>query len=186
MKMVRGLVAAVALVMSAGAAQASLIGDQVTVSYLSPNTATVVGTDVVTIGAGSEIVCPGAFSLCSVYPGFDLDFAADSVTFRSGLSGILSNQTFNGFSFTDLDFGPGLVLASLTLDTNISGLDLGDIAFGNNFARVNLSGLAVTSQSFFALNFTTREVSAVPEPGAVGLLGLGLMGLGLALRRRNG
>lgn len=176
--------AAAVMVAFAGSAKASLIGDEVTVQYMSPNQNSVVASDVVTVGAGSEIVCPASNNLCSLFL-FELDFVADSVTFRSDIAGQLITQPFNGFGFLDLDFSASEVIASLALDTNIAGLDLGRINYGDDFAYVNLSGLQLTTDSFFSLNFTTRDVTAVSEPGGLGLVGLGLIGLGLGLRRRQ-
>jgi hypothetical protein len=48
-----------------------------------------------------------------------------------------------------------------------------------NVARYNSSGAAVIS------GFQLEEISAVPEPSVIALFGLGLVGLGLARRRRQ-
>ncbi|MDA5193925.1 PEP-CTERM sorting domain-containing protein [Govanella unica] len=180
------LVVAAAMMFGANTAEASLMGSQVKVNYYFPDLAHAYATQTVTVGAGSEIACPGGSPLCVLVGDFDLDIVASSVTVRLGYMGIFNKTSFNGFSFENLDFGDGAVLSGVALDTNILGLDLSRVSFGDHFVRINLSELYFTSQSFFALNFTTSDAAAVPEPAALGLLGLGLITLGAGLRRRRG
>ncbi len=175
---------AIGVAFSSGAAQASLIGTQATVKYMFPDLGTVYSQDTVTIGAGSEITCPGVFNLCGVQVTFDVDFVADSVTVRIGEDDIVTAD-FNGFLFDNLDFGPNTVLAGVSLDTNIVGLTDAQVAFGDDFVSINWAGLSSTGNSFFALNFTTRDVVVqTPAPGILALFGLTLAGLGLVRRRR--
>ncbi|MDA5193924.1 PEP-CTERM sorting domain-containing protein [Govanella unica] len=179
------LAVAAAMMFGATTAEASLMGSQVKVNYYFPDLAHVYTTQTVTVGAGSEITCPGASPSCATMRIFDLDIAASSLTVRLGFHDSFTPALFNGFSFEDLDFGDGAVLSGVALDTNILGLDLSRVSFGDHFVRINLRELGFTSQSFFALNFTTSDAALVPEPGALGLLGLGLITLGAGLGRRR-
>jgi hypothetical protein len=68
----------------------------------------------------------------------------------------------------------GLLNGSFSV-TGLPGCTRGNCVNGNPVAHIALYG---------ALSATEDDSTAVPEPGALGLLGLGLLSLGAAHRRK--
>jgi len=171
------ILALVAVLMSPIAANADLIGQDITVEWLFPDDSTLFAADTVTVGAGAEISCPGAFNLCS---GFvvdaDIDIGANVITLLvTGGSSAWTATSFNGYSFSDLSLG-GL-WDSYILDTNFSGLDASRVTFDGSELLVNMQGLAANEGDYFTFTL-------VPEPGTLALLGIGLLGMGAARRKK--
>jgi hypothetical protein len=140
----------------------------------------------VTVGASVEIDCPGPSPICAGFnaPEATIDIGASTISYNHPVipSGFNSGD-FNGFEFSDLDWvGDHGFLVGFTRDTNIAGLDVSRVAFGDDFIRINLQGLAAnTTDRFFVL---TLDHSPIPEPTSAILFGAGLLVVGSALRRR--
>ncbi|WP_166882527.1 PEP-CTERM sorting domain-containing protein [Massilia mucilaginosa] len=85
------------------------------------------------------------------------------------------------FRLTDLDFSNGALLQSLTVDTNMLGYGL---TVGTDYIEIDLSGISGTRDAYFHGQFVT---SAVPEPGSMAMLSLGLaiVGIGAARARKH-
>lgn len=174
-----------------GWASATLIGDQV----LIEQNRTTLGTfrdDLVTVGAGVELSCPGAFELCEAnIPGDSqgsIDIGASSILFNLGsiIAAVFDSDTFNGYIFSDLDWtdGPGAI-TGVSLVTDVDGLSASRISFGSDFVAVNFESLLLDEDDTFFELTLTHSVS-VPEPGTLGLLVAGLLGfLAKSLSRRH-
>lgn len=92
-------------------------------------------------------------------------------TFSSGACGGISKETIC-FDTTGSGTATSLFLVLSNADTS-SGITLGNIHVAGSFCA--------PAATCFA---TTTEVSTVPEPGSLGLLGTGLVGVGFFARRR--
>ena len=186
----RRLLLATTLILTATAAQANLIGTQVTLvynfdypGYVGPTST----TDVFTAGAGIEAQCTGGGSgnanVCFMLsaPNQSVDFGASTITYTftsTGLPGGFNPQPVNGFSFQTLD-GDGPI-GGYTLSTNIAGLDGSRISFTSSSIDLYMGGLALGFAGTFELTLQ------IPEPTTLGLLTVGMLGLRATRRRGAG
>lgn len=107
-----------------------------------------------------------------------IDFFDDSISFVRLVLNIIGVKKDGGGT---VDFGDGFVFA---FDDN-----------GNNFFTITLADPGVNSFTFTASDGVWAEIKqvrfdfgddiSIPEPGMLGLLGLGIAGLGIARRRRT-
>lgn len=89
---------------------------------------------------------------------------------------------FWGFTASGLD--------SLTFTANNGSTWLAEFQFGNLVNAVFLNGVIYVAEANVGsldvqMRLTQQQVSTVPEPATLGLFGLGLLGLGLAKRRKQ-
>ena len=104
-------------------AQASLIGDIVTIEALFPDIGTVFADDVVVVASPIfELACPappGTFEICdSYYTSNETVINIEAFSIRQDYFNFSSYTTaaFNGHRFSDLDFAGGLTLVGFTRD----------------------------------------------------------------------
>ncbi|MFO1299301.1 MAG: PEP-CTERM sorting domain-containing protein [Burkholderiaceae bacterium] len=112
-----------------------------------------------------DFVCTGFFS-CGWVPVTSPDSGAEYGYLHVGATGINLGEVDDGmFSFS---FGSGSVLGDLQADGKLS-IDLN----------------ATRGDFYIDKSVLTATGSAVPLPGALGLIGIGLVGLGVATRRKQ-
>ena len=176
----RAALAATAFALALPAAAApSLIGDNVTINWLFPDTSTLFATTTVTVGAGVEVTCPGPNPLCA---GFavpaTIDIGATSIFVTEAAGSAWNPGAFNGLDFTSLDFGPGIFLTGFSLSTDLVGLTASRISFTGHSISFNAEDLSFRTAPYtIRLDLITSEFT-VPEPSTVALLALGFAALG--------
>jgi hypothetical protein len=157
------------------------VGSDVTITYLSPTVRSVfAGPTVLSITTDpTTLTCP-AFGpgVCKAFvENGAITIGANSFTVVENSGSSYATEPFNGFEFSNLDFGPGLHLSGFALLTNLAGLTPADVSFTNDSIRYNGSGLSFeTSPYFITLTVTT----AVPESSTWAMMALGFCGLGFA------
>jgi hypothetical protein len=166
-----------ALTTIAHPALADMIGDSLTIRRLYPDLATEFAPSVnTTVQAGAgDAVSPQA-TLYLINPEANtilFDFIA-----TSGFGGEADNTPFDGLQF--LGFNEPIQNVSIVQEI---GIDIVGLAFDLDFINLNLNGV-FTADSVITLSVTfATQQEQVPAPGALALLGVALVTLGLMRRR---
>ena len=174
----------------AGPAQATLIGDSVTVRIAVPLQGPFDETGSTTVTADAS----DAFELTK--PGNNLVFRVDPfdaglvvTLLQGGFAFGVPSQDPTVIEFSDLQWQgtPGRVTGASIVE-NFS-LNLGlitDITFTDSSVRVALTRLRPASWSAGdVLTINLETAHALPEPASLALFGVGLLSLGVAVRRRH-
>lgn len=173
---VAGVIAGGFLLCAATAANASLIGDTITVTNESP-LGTILNSQFVVVTEANEAVSLGGAAFA------DINAASIEIIWTRGVA--TRNGPFNGYVFSDLDWLPDAgSIVGVSLVTNIDGITMQDVTFTADSVAIDTEGTARTNTSFLNVFLETSHSSQIPEPGTLAMFGLGLAGLGLARRRR--
>lgn len=171
-----------AMLLSAGA-NATIIGDQITVS----STGGLVGSQTVdvTVQSGVVEISVGVNNEFVLFINEFIDIEESTIQLSFFVDGFLDGATF---TFSDLDWigDPGFVSnAALASITNFN--DTGtSVDFGDDFIAITISGNTEgpsDTRSLITIDFEAAH-AAVPEPGMLAIFGLALAGLGVARRKR--
>lgn len=185
-----GMLGAAALVaLVAGDAQATLIGQSVSVALIDGGSLD--ASDVVLVGAGAEIA-PGDGSAVGalLLPNESIDlgaFTIEVVLEEGAANGTTGTPSGTRYRFSNLSFSdPSLAISGVSLAlVNVSGVVLGsEVSFGGDFVSLLIDTLVIgdiPNAVDVGRVTLTLEVVAVPEPGTLVLLAGGC--LALALRR---
>ncbi|WP_202818606.1 PEP-CTERM sorting domain-containing protein [Herbaspirillum robiniae] len=154
-------------------AHASLIGSTAVFEYRFPDINAVyngesLGSQTKTVGNGIEFV--------TNY--FTIDVAANTITYSLSNTGWNNSVSHNGprITFSGVD----LTSASLNLASTSNGGSGLDFTWTNSYIDINWANF---SGNTIVVNLTSGN--DVPEPASLALLGLGLVGLTVARRKRK-
>lgn len=183
-QLIHAILAWIVLVISGGA-HAGFIGTQMDVGYYYPDTSSPYANAVFTpsnftVGPGQETNgdVEGVTNLL-------VDFSDSVLTIT--LDTTLADPTWGSSSFNGVIFTAanalGINSALVDPSTSLAGFDNSRVSYSDYQILINWQGLSYINGSTVTINFTS--VSAVPEPGTLALLGLGITGLAWVRRRKN-
>ena len=182
----------------AATAQASLIGDDVTLSYFAGGS---------TAGAGTP--------LNATVDGGSVEFTLFNLAFNFDESSIFISNTTTGtvrfpypsaerFEFGDLEWrdamgaiDPTGIITGLTVNATNVDLDAApppgspafssaNVTFTDHVITLDMAGYVFDGGTTIEILIqTSHDDDSVPEPTAIGLFGVGLIALGTAIRRRR-
>jgi hypothetical protein len=165
------LFAAISIMLSLGhGVHASLVGDTVTIErrfydfYL--------GSRTVEVTENIEILAPWQYWI--------FDFSDYSIQMISTTNIGYAFADFNGFVFTDLDFGsPYEVINYIAIDSDIAGLD-SRLSYSDHWFSLDFQGLGASNTSYVDISL---ETTLVPLPASLLLLLSSLAALFLVRRK---
>lgn len=132
------------------------------------------------VGAGVEFTFPIA-----AQP-FSLDIDADGFVLLSynGTATLNLNATYVVRLTDTLSGAAPFIDFNLLTATNVTGITPFDLSFTADTVSVNMGTNAVWSPNS-SLRMQILEATAVPEPGSIALLSLGMAGMAIMTRRRR-
>ena len=175
--------AAALLGVMAAPAQASLIGDTISCE-ITPTPFWVCDNPTAVVGAGAEFELDIPQSPTDF--GFLVDVGAESVRLSSNEDNIFGLGANEFLTLSDLDW-VGMIGEIVGIENfsfgGVTGMDSSDISFSEHSVMIDLHDTEWSPDSFIYFDLQTRH--RVPEPGVLGLIGLGLAGFMIARRRRQ-
>ena len=179
--------------MWAGTANATLIGDTVTVGHEGPMMGApppsffpvVVGTSDIYTFYWSNVEADSIYVTFDYLP-VSATWAAETMSCVATWPFDCSSVplSFNGLVVSGLNDSSGNVLQNVVVSSNMVGWDSSRLAFGSDYVMFDWKGLSFDPSTYLTATLDFGQAS-VPEPGSLGLMLAGISMLGFAPRRRN-
>ena len=184
MKLLAAAAFAFALAGVAPASAATLVGDQMSVSYRYPDVGTVYAPS--TAVPPTFIVGPGVESIVDVEGVTDIavDFGAKSLMID--FSTTLDNPTWTASAYNGVLFqgmGAAKIVGATVTSTNMAGFDDSRFYFSGGDFGLNWQGLSYTTGTNITVDLTLAN--GVPEPATWAMMLVGFAAIGAAARRRR-
>ncbi len=158
---------------------ASLLGDTVSCS-ITPTPFWICTAPTAVVGPGNEfeLELPGSPSSF----GFFVDLGAFSIAVASNEDNTFGLGANELLTLSSLDAGGAIIGIANFSSSLVTNIDASDVTFTSDSVTINIDSGAFWSPGS-SLSFDL-VIQAVPEPGTLGALLIGLAGLGAARRRR--
>ncbi len=172
-----------------GTAKATLIGDEVTISFQSRGTTIsvtgIAGVDplAIVVSSSANTRFDPVFGESFIEIGFSTEFFSNAWFFREEV------LVFSGLDWGESGFVIGATMIETVSDT---GLIASDLIFTANSVTLDLNGVGLRNGETVRIDLVTQHSptgpsAAVPEPASLLIFGLGLAGLaGVQRRLRKG
>jgi hypothetical protein len=181
-KLLEGLAFGAMMLGMAGMANATLVGDSITIQHFFPDLSTPHATY-------TAIVLDGESDTTSVMDYYDVnvDDSTIYVKYRFTDSGTYWTEAdFNGLVVSSLNDSSGHALAGVLVNTNMPGWDNSRLSFSSDSVTFNWQGLyAFDTSRYFNASLDFGGQQPVPEPATMLLMGTGLAGLAATRRRKK-
>jgi uncharacterized protein (TIGR03382 family) len=163
--------------LAAPAVHASLIGDTVGCNITGGGSFTCDTSTATVQDPGNEFFVGGGQFI-------SVDIASSTISLDFLVTGSLGATIINltGLDWVDMPLGE-ILDVQLTSNSGVIGLDAGDLTFGAHNVSINLIDTEFQAGASALITLVTSHT--VPVTGILPLLGLGIVSLGLARRRRK-
>jgi len=185
-KVFRSIFAALGMIFVAFSAQATLIGDTIGVAINIPQIFVGIGNTVVSADSDDSFILSDGITSFFVDPS-DSGVVIRLIKSHEGDPFLVIEGAF--IKFFDLDWTdePGFVSAADTINDLPPGTNI-ETTFSSNSATASILFPGTHWQLFGTIEilvFASHDPISAPEPATLTLFGLGLLGLGVARRRKK-
>jgi hypothetical protein len=169
--------AACVLALLAAPAQATLIGDTVSVEYHFPDLGTIFESHLTVVQSGAADTV--TFTTVGTVGNVNVEDSSVEIAWAPVQ---FSSAAFNGVVITDMDFIPPTEIVGLNIVTDLPGWNDSRASFTADSIALNFENLLAFDGFSMSANLLLKTT---PEPASMGLFALGIAGVALRARRNR-